>query len=157
MRHRAADVALAAVPLVGGSVTGALTAGSIRTWYRGLTKPPWNPPDRVFAPVWTTLYLAMGVSLLRVSRLDRGRDDVRIGLALFTLQLGLNFGWSFVFFGARRPGLALAEIAALDAAVVATIVSFRRLDGAAAGLLLPYLAWISFATALTGSVWRLNR
>src|SRR4051794_7016935 len=157
VRHVAADNAVAAVPVVGGSVTGVLTAPAIRTWYRTLRKPPWNPPDVVFGPVWTALYLLMGLSLVRIARLDRNRDDVRIALALFTLQLGLNFGWSGVFFGAKRPDLATAEIAALDATVVATIVSFRRLDGAAAGLLLPYLAWISFATALTGSVWRLNR
>jgi benzodiazapine receptor len=156
-RRVGSQVAVAALPLIGGGVTGALTAPAIRTWYRTLRKPPWNPPDAIFAPVWTTLYLVMGLSLLRVANLDRRRGDVRLALGLFGLQLGLNFGWSFMFFSARRPDLALAEIAGLDAAVVATITAFRRVDPRAGNVLLPYLAWISFATALNASIWRLNR
>jgi translocator protein len=150
-------VAVASLPLIGGGITGALTAPAIRTWYRTLRKPSWNPPDSVFGPVWTALYASMGAALIRIWSLDRRRADVRFAIAVFALQLGLNLAWSLVFFRARRVDLALAEIAALDASVVATIASFRRLDPASAALLLPYLAWISFATALNASIWRLNR
>jgi translocator protein len=155
-RDRGAAATVVALPLVVGGLGTVFTAPAIPTWYRTLSKPPWNPPDAVFGPVWTTLYLAMGIALLQVSRLDRNRPEVRVALALFATQLALNLGWSYVFFGRRNISLALAEIAVLDASVVATIVAFARVRRSAAALLVPYLAWSLFATALNAEIARRN-
>lgn len=124
-------------------------------WYASLRKPDWNPPGWVFGPVWTTLYTMMAVAAWRVWR----RDGVgrRPALAWFLGQLLLNALWSWLFFGLRNPGLALAEIIALWVAIAGTIGHFRRLDRVAAGLLVPYLAWVSFAAVLNGTLWWLNR
>lgn len=155
-RRRVADVAVVAVPVVVGGISGILTAGAIPTWYRTLEKPAWNPPDAVFGPVWTTLYVLMGVALLQVWRLDRTRPEVRLALGLFAAQLTLNFAWSWIFFERKEVGLAFAEIVVLHASIVATILAFGRLRPKAALLLIPYLAWVSFAAILNAEIWRLN-
>jgi tryptophan-rich sensory protein len=157
VRRRIESVVIVSLPLVVGGLSGLVTAPAIATWYRSLAKPSWNPPDAIFGPVWTLLYLAMGLALLQVWRLDRGRRDVRLALALFALQLALNVAWSLIFFGARRPDLALAEIIALHLSIVATAIAFARLRPAAGGVLVPYLAWVSFALALNAEIVRLNR
>lgn len=157
MGRRLADLAIVALPVVVGSIGGIFTAGAIPTWYRGLEKPAWNPPDVVFAPVWTTLYVLMGLALLEVWRMERSRPEVRIALGLFAAQLALNLAWSWIFFDRKLLGLALIEVLALDASVVATIRAFGRLSLRAALPLLPYLAWILFATMLNAEIWRLNR
>jgi tryptophan-rich sensory protein len=156
LRHRLAELAVAAAPLAVGAVSGVLTAAAIPTWYRTLDKPAWNPPDWIFGPVWTTLYLLMGVAVLLVWRRDHSEPRVRVALAAFAVQLALNFGWSLIFFGRRDVGLALAEIVLLHAAIVATIVAFGRVRPPAALLLIPYLGWVSFATILNAEIWRLN-
>lgn len=156
VRRRIEEVAVAALPLVVGGASGIVTAPAIATWYRSLDKPSWNPPDAIFGPVWTVLYLLMGLALVRIWRLDRGRRKVRLALALFALQLALNAAWSLLFFGARRPDLALAEMIALHLAIVATLVAFVRLRPGAGALLVPYLAWVSFALALNVEIVRLN-
>jgi tryptophan-rich sensory protein len=124
-------------------------------WYLGLNKPAWNPPSFVFAPVWTALYTLMGIAAWRVWR--HGGFARQAGpLSLFLVQLGLNGAWSLIFFGAHAPTWALLEIAALWVAIVLTIGAFRRIDAVAASLLLPYLAWVTFATALNAAIVRLN-
>ncbi len=144
------------MPLAVGAAGGAITAPAIPTWYRSLRKPAWNPPDAVFGPVWTVLYLAMGVALALVRR-RADADRRRLPVRLFGLQLGLNFAWSAVFFGLRRPGAAVAVIVPLWLSIAATTVEFWRVRRLAGLLLLPYLAWTTFATALNVAVWRLNR
>lgn len=125
-------------------------------WYRGLDKPGWRPPDWLFAPVWTMLYLAIAVSGWLVWR-EAGFAGAAFPLAVYALQLLLNAAWTPIFFGLRRPDLALVEIAMLWAAIVATIVLFHPVSPTAAWLLVPYLAWVSFASVLNFSVWRRNR
>ncbi len=138
-----------------GGLGGAVTASSVNEWYPTLNKPSFNPPNWVFGPVWTTLYVMMGIAAWRVWR-AADRDTARGPLALFALQLAVNLGWSIAFFGLRDPGLAVAVILTLDLLVLATAHMFRRIDGLAALLLVPYLAWITFATVLNVAVWRLN-
>lgn len=124
-------------------------------WYAALEKPAFNPPSWIFAPVWTTLYVLMGVAAWLVWR-RAGFATARGALVLFAAQLGLNALWSYVFFGAHRMGWALAEMGVLWAAILATILAFRRHSTLAAGLLVPYLAWVSFAAVLNLALWRLN-
>lgn len=148
-------LALVAACLAVGAIGGAVTATSVGSWYQQLRKPSFNPPNWVFAPVWTALYIAMAVAAWRVWR-ARGLEGARSALVLFALQLALNLGWSILFFGLRQIGPALIEILILLATLVATTLAFRRIDGIAALLLVPYVAWVSFATVLTAAVWRLN-
>jgi translocator protein len=156
-RHRFEDAALVAAPLVVGGISGLLTSGQIATWYRTLERPDWNPPDWVFGPVWTTLYLVMGVALRSVVRSPSPSGARALAVGLFALQLALNFGWSWIFFVEHQLGLALIEIVGLWLAIAATAVAFARIGNIAGALLLPYLAWVTFATALTAAIWQLNR
>ena len=154
-------VAVFCAPFVVGIVGSRLTLPNLRGWYRSLDRPPWTPPDRVFGPVWTTLYLLMGIAGVRVWRAKDRRtgavdDPVMVALAIHAIQLQLNLAWSWLFFDRRRIDLALADMVALDAAVAATMVAFRRVRPDAAVLLLPYLAWSSFATALNADILRRN-
>src|SRR5690606_27482683 len=116
----------------------------------------WRPPDWLFAPVWTALYLAIAVSGWLVWR-EAGIAGAALPLGVYALQLLLNAAWTPIFFGLKRPDLALAEIVLLWGAIAATIVLFASVSATAAWLLVPYLAWVSFATALNGSVWLRNR
>lgn len=124
-------------------------------WYLALRKPPWNPPGWIFGPVWTLLYAAMAVAAWRVWRAGSAAES-RPALAAWAVQLALNAAWSFLFFGLHEPGLAFAEILALWAAILATTVLFFRRDRAAGWLMVPYLAWVSFAAVLNFVLWRLN-
>ena len=146
-----------AAPLVVAAVSGVSTARSVRDWYPMLEKPFFTPPSWLFGPVWTVLYVAMGVALFLVWREGWDRPDVRVAVALFAVQLLLNGLWSIVFFGMRAPGAALIEIVVLLAAIVVTTVAFWRISTPAGVLLTPYIAWVSFATALNGAIWWLNR
>lgn len=134
---------------------GAATASSVGSWYAGLVKPSFNPPDWVFGPVWTALYLMIAVAGWRVWR-RRDQPGARAALTAWGVQLALNLGWSFVFFGARLIGAALVEIVVLLAAIVVTAVLSWRIDRVAGGLLVPYIAWVGFATLLNAALWRLN-
>jgi benzodiazapine receptor len=138
------------------AVGGAATSSSVGTWYAALQKPSFNPPARVFGPVWAVLYSMMAIAAWLIWLRD-GLADAQLPLALFGLQLALNMAWSVLFFGLRNPGLALVDIALLWLAIVATLVAFWRLSPAAGALLLPYLAWVSFASILNYSLWALNR
>jgi tryptophan-rich sensory protein len=157
LTRRVADVAIAATPLAVGAASAALTMNGLRLWYRTIRRPSWNPPNQVFGPVWTTLYLLMGVALVQVVRSEEDRLARQLGLVLFAVQLVLNFGWSWIFFTNHDLFGALVEILALWLAIAATIAAFARVRPSAAALLLPYLAWTTFATVLTGAIWRMNR
>ena len=132
-----------------------LTTPSIGQWYATLAKPAWTPPNWVFGPVWSLLYLAMAVAAWLVWR-RVGFPHASSALNLFAVQLVLNICWSAIFFGAHRPGLAFAEILLLWLAILATMVAFRPLSRAAAWLLVPYLFWVAYAAVLNFSIWRLN-
>jgi len=140
-----ASLALVAVVSVAGS---SFTETGQSSWYRGLEKAPWNPPTWVFAPVWTILYVAMAVAAWLVARAGLDRREVRVALGLYGAQLGLNFAWTALFFGAQRPGLALVDIVGLFALAAATAAAFRPISRTAALLLVPYLVWIAFAASL---------
>ena len=124
-------------------------------WYETLDKPFFTPPSWLFGPVWTVLYLAMAVSGWLVWRL-RGFAGAGVAMALFFVQLTLNLLWSVVFFGLEAPGLGLAEILILWACILLTILAFWRISRPAGLLLVPYLAWVTFATLLNAGIWLLN-
>lgn len=144
-----------AVCFVAAGVGGLATARGLRGWYPGLRKPTWTPPNRLFGPVWTVLYAAMGVAAWLVWS-ARERADVGPALAVFAAQLALNVAWSVVFFGARSPRGGAAVIAALWVAIAATLVAFWRIDPVAGALIVAYLLWVSFAAALNMAIARLN-
>ncbi len=131
------------------------TAAAIPTWYASLAKPAFNPPNWVFAPVWTLLYAAMAVAAWLAWRTRPSRCRVR-ALRLFLVQLLLNLTWSWIFFSQHRPGLALIEIGLLWAAIVLTAQAFSIISRRAFWLMIPYLAWVSFAAYLNWGIWRLN-
>jgi benzodiazapine receptor len=170
------------LPQLAGGLGALATASSVNTWYRGLKKPAWNPPGWLFGPVWTVLYLLMGFASWLIWRQGTERatelvtgtaesanngtgprlalpqePETRQALALYAGQLALNTLWSLIFFGVRSLGGALAEIGTLWALIVLTAVRFFRLKPAAGWLLIPYLAWSTFAAVLNGAIWRLNR
>lgn len=137
-------------------IASLYTTPAIPGWYASLQKPAWNPPNWLFGPVWTLLYLSMAVAVWLVWR-ERGFAGAALPHTLFVVQLILNALWSIIFFGWRRPDLALVEIFFLWAAIFATMLSFWRVSQAAAWLIWPYLLWVTFAGFLNLSIWRLNR
>lgn len=124
-------------------------------WYASLQKPSWNPPGWIFGPVWTALYTMMAVAAWLVWR-QGGWGKQRKPLLIFLAQLALNAAWTPLFFGLHRPGLAFVDIVSVWIGIIATIVAFWRVHRTAATLLFPYLAWVSFATFLNYTIWRLN-
>ncbi|MFO1159080.1 MAG: TspO/MBR family protein [Reyranellaceae bacterium] len=147
-------LAFVAVCLGIGAIGGAVVSTSVATWYRALHKPPFNPPDWVFGPVWAVLYVAMAVAGWRAWR--RLGSVARPAMWLFAIQLALNLMWSILFFGLHRIGMALVEIVVLLAVIAATAVAFWRVDKAAGLLFVPYVAWVGFATVLNAALWHLN-
>jgi benzodiazapine receptor len=137
------------------AVGSLFTAQSVNTWYEGLAKPSWTPPDSLFAPVWTFLYLAMALAAWLVWR-KRGLRGAPVALGLFFLQLVLNVAWSGLFFGMRSPLLGLLDIAVLWLAIVATLIAFWRINAFAGLLFVPYAAWVTYAGALNFAIWQLN-
>ena len=155
--HTGDYAGLAVFVLVVAAVSGAggwATSSSVGTWYAGLAKPSFNPPNWLFGPVWSALYAMIAVAGWRLWR--RGGSAAKLALTAWGVQLLLNLVWSFVFFGGRMIGAALVEILVLLAAIAATIALAWRVERAAAWLLVPYLAWVSFATLLNAALWRLN-
>ena len=136
-------------------VGGVVTYPQIENWYAGLAKPTWNPPNWVFGPVWSVLYLCMAIAAWSVWR-QKGVAGARGPLALFGVQLALNTLWSCLFFGLHSPGLAFAEVILLWMAIAATTVAFWRRSIPAGLLFTPYLAWVSFAGVLNFTIWRLS-
>lgn len=143
------------LPLTVGAVAGIATASSVNGWYAMLHKPSFNPPNFIFGPVWTTLYILMGISLFIVSG-DREHAGRRRAFLIFGIQLTLNFLWSFLFFTFHSPGLAFAEIVLLWVSILVMIVVFYRIRPLAGLLQIPYLLWVSFASVLNASVFFLN-
>jgi len=134
-----------------------ITAGSVDTWYQTINRPSFTPPDRVFGPVWTTLYLLMGLSAWWTWLRGRTRGvPVNRALSLYFIQLALNLLWSFLFFGLMNPFLALLEIILLWVAILLTMVGFFRISRVAGMLLIPYLLWAGFAAVLNFEIVRLN-
>ena len=129
---------------------GAVTTPEIGGWYRTLEKPSFNPPDWIFGPVWTLLFLMMAAAAWLVVRARGGLAAARREMVLYAVQLVLNLAWSVLFFGLRRPDLAFAEIIVLLAAIAATGLAFRRVRPLAGWLFVPYFAWVSFAAILNG-------
>jgi benzodiazapine receptor len=134
---------------------GAVASSEVGAFYEQLVRPDWAPPGWLFAPVWTVLYFLMGVAAWLVWRVH-GFKGGKTALTLFIIQLGANALWTWVFFVWRQGALAFVEIIVLWCLIVATAVAFRRLNAVAAALLLPYLVWVTFASALTFATWRLN-
>jgi tryptophan-rich sensory protein len=154
-RH-AIGLAVSLVICFGAAGLGSLfTMPSIGGWYVNLSKPAWTPPNWLFGPVWTGLYLCMAIAAWLVWR-KAGVSGAEVALALFALQLALNVCWSAIFFSAHMPGFAFAEIVLLWLLILATVVSFWPVSRAAGWLLVPYLLWVGFAAALNYAIWRLN-
>jgi len=139
-----------------GVIGSIFTTPSIRGWYVILSKPHFTPPNRVFAPVWTGLYVLLGISAFLVWRKGLDSRPANLGLRVFILQLVLNTLWSLLFFGLRSPLLGFFEIMLLWVSILFTILSFFRVSKIAGILLLPYIVWVSFAAILNFSIWRLN-
>ena len=156
MRHPIRLIIAVLLPLSVGAVSGYFTASSVKTWFVSLNKPSFNPPGALFAPVWTTLYIMMGIAFYLIwVKAAKGTQRSRAMLMYF-VQLLLNFCWSFLFFYQQRPDLALIEIGVLWASIVATLLLFYRISKPAGWLLVPYLLWVSFATVLNFAIWQLN-
>lgn len=159
IRTRTSDLlglgAFVALCLAISAIGAWVTAGSVGTWYRTLQKPVFNPPDWVFAPVWTLLYIMIALAGWRVWQ-SRGFAGARSAMAAYGAQLALNLAWSFLFFGSRLIGVAFAEIVLLLVAIGVNAALFWRTDRLAGWLLVPYAAWVAFACVLNFALWRLN-
>jgi tryptophan-rich sensory protein len=145
---------LAACFLV-AAIGGWFTSMGMPEWYAALEKPSWTPPSWVFGPAWTTLYILMAVAAWLVWK-EAGFSGASGAMVLFFTQLALNLAWSGIFFALQRPGWALVELGMLWIAILATTALFFRHSGAAGALMLPYLAWVTFAGALNAAIVRLN-
>ena len=138
--------------------SGTVTRSAITTWYPTLIKPSFNPPNWIFAPVWSMLYVMMGVAAGLVwDRIEIEKEAVKKALIFFAIQLALNALWSYLFFGLHNPMLAGLEIIVLWLMIFETYIQFAKINKIAGYLFLPYLAWVSFAAVLNGSIWWLNR
>ena len=144
------------LPLGLGAIAGIFTAQSVPEWYATLNRPPFNPPNWIFGPVWTTLYMLMGISLFLIWKQDVSTER-NLAILVFMLQLLLNFGWSFIFFYFNMIGFALIEIILLWISIVIMLVLFYKIKPMASYINIPYLLWVTFATVLNGSYYFLNR
>ena len=144
--------------LVVGYFSGTVTRSAITTWYPTLVKPSFNPPNWIFAPVWSMLYVMMGVAAGLVwNRMELEKDAVKKALVFFAIQLALNALWSFLFFGLKNPMLAGLEIVILWLMIYETYTKFVKINKIAGYLLVPYLLWVSFPAVLNASIWWLNK
>lgn len=139
-----------------GTISGLANAGSINGWFSTLNKPSFNPPNYLFGPVWTTLYILMGISLYLILQSPK-TDSRNTALIIFAFQMALNFSWSFLFFYFKWPGIAFIEIIVMWVAIIIMILTFYRISNTAAYLQIPYLLWVSFASILNGCIWYLNK
>jgi tryptophan-rich sensory protein len=144
------------IPVLVGASAGFFTSSGVNGWYAVANKPWFNPPNWIFAPVWTTLYVLMGIALFLVWKSDAPKGSKQMAITLFAVQLVLNFFWSFIFFKLQQPGWAFAEIILMWAMILLTILWFGKISSTAAWLLVPYICWVSFASVLNYSIWRLN-
>jgi len=148
-------VLLLVICLGAGGLGSIATTPEIDGWFRTIEKPTWNPPDWIFGPVWTTLYVMMAIAAWLVWK-PAGWRAAKIPLTLFAVQLALNIAWSWIFFRYHQLGWAAVEIVVLWLAIAATTVAFCQRSKIAAWLLMPYLAWVTFAAVLNFTIWRLN-
>ena len=139
-----------------GIIGSVFTVSAIPNWYSSLNKPFFSPPNWLFGPVWTLLYLFMGISLYLIWQQGVQKKKIKTALKYFFIQLALNFVWTPIFFGLKSPALALIVIIAMLVFIVLTIKKFYPINNWAAYLLIPYLAWVSFATILNASIVLLN-
>jgi len=157
---KARDIVKLVISLVAcqcaGLVGSVFTSPAIPIWYATLEKPPFSPPNWLFAPAWGTLYLLMGVAAFLVWRQGFSKEGVKSALTIFLVQLVINALWSVVFFGLKSPIAGVVVIVVLWVAILFTILKFFRLSVAAGSLLIPYILWVSFATALNIAIWMLN-
>ncbi|WP_127129373.1 TspO/MBR family protein [Pseudoflavitalea rhizosphaerae] len=144
-----------AIPVATGLIASWFTAQSVDTWFRTLNRPSFAPPNWLFGPVWTVLYVLMGISLYIIWKQPPGVQKEK-ALFIFGLQLALNFLWSFLFFYLKNPAAALIDIILLWILIIVMLTRFYRLKPIAAWLNIPYLLWVSFATALNYAFWQLN-
>jgi len=152
-----AMAAFFALTFSAAGIGAAFTARSVRSWYPTLRKPPGNPPAAYFGPVWSVLYFFMMIAAWNVWRVGYGWEGATEATILFLIQLALNAAWSAIFFGLRAPGWALFEIALLWLAILGTVVAFWEVSPLSGSLLIPYLAWVSYAAYLNAGIWWLNR
>lgn len=148
-------IAFMVLCLIISAFGGAVTATSVNDWYATLNKPFFNPPNWLFAPVWTVIYFMIAFSGWRVW-LTNGFAHTKVAFGIYGAQLALNLAWSFLFFGAQSPLLGLIDIIALLILIVINTIVFLRLDRLAGLLLLPYVVWVGFATLLNAAIWHLN-
>jgi translocator protein len=144
------------LPLAVGAIAGMYTSAAVPEWYANLNRPSFNPPGWVFGPVWTVLYILMGISLFLIWKEEPGQAR-NWAIGVFFVQLALNFAWSFIFFYSKMIGPALLEIIVLWITIVIMLLLFYRIRPLAAYINIPYLLWVSFATALNASYYLLNR
>jgi benzodiazapine receptor len=145
------------IPLLVGGIAGYFTSSGVEGWYATANKPWFNPPNWIFAPVWTALYVMMGIALYLVWRTETISSSVKqTAVLLFVIQLTLNFFWSLIFFKLQQPGWAFAEIIVMWLAILFTILWFGKISSTAAWLLVPYICWVSFASVLNYAIWKLN-
>ncbi len=143
--------------LAAGAIGSIFTRSAVTTWYATLGKPAFSPPNWLFAPVWTLLYILMGIAAFLVWRKGLGNRQVRSALIVFLIQLILNTLWSVVFFGLESPLFGLVVISVLWVVILVTVIQFFKISRAASMLLWPYLLWVTFAAVLNSSIWLLNR
>ncbi len=145
-----------AIPILVGAVAGYFTSSSVAGWFSTLHKPSFNPPNWLFGPVWTALYILMGIAFYLVWKSESGNASKKQAIILYIIQLTLNFCWSFIFFYEEAPGTAFAEILLLWIFILLTIIYFLKISKTAGWLMVPYLCWVTFAAILNYSIWQLN-
>jgi tryptophan-rich sensory protein len=160
MKNIISLVLCVSICLAVGGLSGYATQSSITTWYLALNKPFFNPPNWIFGPVWTLLYIFMGISLGMIWNSESTNQEANKirskAIMIFSVQLLLNFLWSILFFGMKSPFFALIDIVLMLVAITLTIIIFRKINTKTTWLLAPYLAWVSFATLLNASILALN-
>ena len=141
--------------ILGNGLGGYFTFLSVETWYQTLNKPSFNPPDWVFGPVWTTLYILMGISIWLVWKNEDSKTRT-IAIKIFWFQLAFNVFWTYLFFGIKKIGLSFIEILFLSCLILINIIYFFKINKTASYLLIPYLVWVLYASLLTYNIWMLN-
>lgn len=144
-----------AIPQIVAGAGAYFTVSGIGSWYQTIQRPTWNPPSWLFGPVWTTLYVLMGIALYLVWK--SAASNKRSAISLWSVQLVVNFLWSFLFFNQHQIGGALIDLVILWLLLLLTIFAFAKINKAAAWLLVPYISWVTFAGILNYTIWMLNR
>ena len=156
MNNTAKFILSIAIPLAIGATAGYFTVTGLGNWYETINKPAWNPPNAVFGPVWTSLYVLMGIAFYLVWKQGSSPQKSK-AIVLYCIQLAFNFSWSFLFFNRHLIGGALIEMILLWIFILLTIVAFGKISKAAAWLMVPYICWVSFAMVLNYTIWQLNQ